>query len=242
MPENPRIFAHIRSYEDDVALCVHNLASSAQAVELDLSLVRGLPRRSRCSAARASRGSAQLPYLLTLAPRGFYWFLLEKEEGRRVMPSSSSSIPRRCAPGSSSSAGTRPSRARSAQLNLLEVAPLDGDEPEPLMALALVEARFHAGTHELYQLPLGFRHVDEGWSDGVIAQVGDRTMYDAMVDPALRAAARRRRCARATRIEHEDGVWTFALTDGAAVGRRAVRRAPGRRRAVELVDRASATS
>jgi maltokinase len=95
------------------------------------------------------------------------------------------------------------------QLNLLEVAPVDG-EPEPLMALALVEARFHAGTHELYQLPLGFRHVDEGWGDGVIAQVGDRTMYDAMVDPAL---ARRLVDAMRDdkRIEHEDGVWTFAL-------------------------------
>ena len=50
------------------------------------------------------------------------------------------------------------SKAREvAHLNVLEVAPLDG-EPEPMMALALVEARFHAGTHELYQLPLGFRH------------------------------------------------------------------------------------
>jgi maltokinase len=100
------------------------------------------------------------------------------------------------------------------QLNLLEVAPVDG-EPEPLMALALVEARFHEGTHELYQLPLGFRHADEGWSEGVIAQVDDRTMYDAMVDPAL--ARRLVEAMRADRrIEHEDGVWTFALSDGAA--------------------------
>ena len=96
------------------------------------------------------------------------------------------------------------------QLNLLEVAPLDGDEPEPQMALALVEARFHAGTHELYQLPLGFRHVDEGWSEHVIAQVGDRTMYDAVADPEC---ARRLAAAMADgrRLEHEDGVWTFAL-------------------------------
>ena len=107
------------------------------------------------------------------------------------------------------------SKARDVtQLNLLEVAPVDGGEPEPMMALALVEARFHAGTHELYQLPLGFRHVDEGWTEGAIAQVGDRTMYDAMVDPALA-----RRLVEAMRddrtIEHEDGVWTFATTDRA---------------------------
>ena len=40
-PANPRIFAHIRRYEDDIVLCVHNLARSAQAVELDLSPLRG---------------------------------------------------------------------------------------------------------------------------------------------------------------------------------------------------------
>ena len=36
-PDNPRIFAHVRRYEEDVVLCVHNLARSAQAVTLDLS-------------------------------------------------------------------------------------------------------------------------------------------------------------------------------------------------------------
>src|SRR5256714_5036582 len=36
-PSNTRIFAHIRTYEDDVILCVHNMARSAQAVELDPS-------------------------------------------------------------------------------------------------------------------------------------------------------------------------------------------------------------
>ena len=38
---NPRIFAVIRRFEDDVVLCVHNLARSAQAVELDLSAYEG---------------------------------------------------------------------------------------------------------------------------------------------------------------------------------------------------------
>ncbi len=39
--ENPRILAHVRRYEDEIALCVHNLARSAQAVELDLSPFEG---------------------------------------------------------------------------------------------------------------------------------------------------------------------------------------------------------
>ena len=66
-PSNPRIFAHVRRYEDDVMLCVHNLARSAQAVELDLSEYEGrypvelfgrsLPRRA---AVPADAGSARL--------------------------------------------------------------------------------------------------------------------------------------------------------------------------------------
>jgi maltose alpha-D-glucosyltransferase/alpha-amylase len=76
-PSNPRIFAHVRCYEDDVMLCVHNLARSAQAVELDLSRYGGrepveLFGRSRFPAI------GELPYLLTLGQRGFYWFLLEE--------------------------------------------------------------------------------------------------------------------------------------------------------------------
>ena len=38
----------------------------------------GCPRR--CSAAPASRAIGELPYLLTLAPRGFFWFLLREPE------------------------------------------------------------------------------------------------------------------------------------------------------------------
>ena len=52
---------------------------------------------------------------------------------------------------------------------------------EPFLALALVEIRFHASTHELYHLPLGFR---EGESDG-IAHVDGWTAFDALQDPSL---------------------------------------------------------
>jgi trehalose synthase-fused probable maltokinase len=54
----------------------------------------------------------------------------------------------------------------------------------PALLLALVEARFGEGTHETYQLPLGLRPADEGWSEGVIAQQDGWTVYDALADPA----------------------------------------------------------
>jgi maltose alpha-D-glucosyltransferase/alpha-amylase len=72
---NPHIFAHVRRYEDDIVLCVHNVARSAQAVELDLSQFEGLvPEEMFGRTAFPAIG--QFSYLLTLAPRGFFWFLL----------------------------------------------------------------------------------------------------------------------------------------------------------------------
>jgi maltose alpha-D-glucosyltransferase / alpha-amylase len=77
-PENPRIFAHVRRYEEDVVLCVHNLARSAQAVELDLGDFEGLVPEEMMGRSRFPRIGV-LPYLLTLAPRGWFWFRLTKE-------------------------------------------------------------------------------------------------------------------------------------------------------------------
>jgi maltose alpha-D-glucosyltransferase/alpha-amylase len=79
-PSNPRIFAHLRQFEDDLVLCVHNLARSAQAVELDLSAYRGRNPIEMFGHSRFPR-IGELPYLLTLAPRGFFWFELV-DEGR----------------------------------------------------------------------------------------------------------------------------------------------------------------
>jgi maltose alpha-D-glucosyltransferase/alpha-amylase len=75
-PENPRIFAHIRRYEEDIVLCVHNVARSAQAVELDLSQFAGLVPEEMFGRTRFP-AIGELPYLLTLAPRGFFWFQLK---------------------------------------------------------------------------------------------------------------------------------------------------------------------
>ncbi len=75
--ENTRIFAHLRTYADDVIMCVHNVARSAQAVELDLSAYEGRHPVEMFGRSRFPR-IGELPYLLTLAPRGFFWFILEK--------------------------------------------------------------------------------------------------------------------------------------------------------------------
>ena len=78
-PDNPRIFAHVRHHEDDTIICVHNLARSAQAVQLDLSRWEGMVPEEMLGRTRFP-AIGELPYLLTLAPRGFFWFQLRKDE------------------------------------------------------------------------------------------------------------------------------------------------------------------
>jgi maltose alpha-D-glucosyltransferase/alpha-amylase len=78
-PDNPRIFAHVRRYEEDIVLCVHNLARSAQAVQLDLSRFAGMVPEEMLGRSRFP-AIGELPYLLTLGPRGFFWFQLRALE------------------------------------------------------------------------------------------------------------------------------------------------------------------
>jgi maltose alpha-D-glucosyltransferase/alpha-amylase len=55
------------------------MARSAQAVELDLSEYEGRYPIELFGRSRFPR-IGELPYLLTLAPRGFYWFQLAEPE------------------------------------------------------------------------------------------------------------------------------------------------------------------
>jgi maltose alpha-D-glucosyltransferase/alpha-amylase len=80
--DNSKIFAHIRRFEEDIVLCVHNVARSAQAVQLDLSEYKKLVPEEMFGRTRFP-AIGDLPYLLTLAPRGFFWFQLRNPEIKR---------------------------------------------------------------------------------------------------------------------------------------------------------------
>ncbi len=78
-PRNRKILAYFRLYEDDIILCVANLARAAQAVELDLSAYKGcVPVELIGRSAFPPIG--ELPYLLTLAGHNYYWFQLTNSE------------------------------------------------------------------------------------------------------------------------------------------------------------------
>src|SRR5207249_1799526 len=74
-PGNRKVLAYLREYGEDVILCVANVARSAQPVELDLARYQGrVPVELLGRTAFPPIG--ELPYLLTIAAHGFYWFRL----------------------------------------------------------------------------------------------------------------------------------------------------------------------
>jgi trehalose synthase-fused probable maltokinase len=82
-----------------------------------------------------------------------------------------------------------------------------------VLVLTLVEARFPTGTHETYQVPLGLRPADEGWTERVIYQDADWTVYDALADPAAG-----RELLHAMRSGAEHGEFHFHWAAGAEAG------------------------
>jgi maltose alpha-D-glucosyltransferase/alpha-amylase len=82
-PSNRRVLAYLREYSGndgqgngaETLLCVANVSRAAQAVELDMAEFNGrVPVEMLGGAAFPPVG--QLPYLLTLPPYGFFWFVL----------------------------------------------------------------------------------------------------------------------------------------------------------------------
>jgi maltose alpha-D-glucosyltransferase / alpha-amylase len=74
-PGNRKVLTYLREFEDETILCVCNVSRVIQAVELDLSEFTGrVPVDLTGGSTFPPIG--QLPYLLTLPPFAFYWFIL----------------------------------------------------------------------------------------------------------------------------------------------------------------------
>ncbi len=76
-PSNTKVFAFLRAYEGRTVLCVYNLASSVQSVELDLDKFAGVRPTDLFSGNHLHEIGEGL-YPLTLAPHTFYWLNLSR--------------------------------------------------------------------------------------------------------------------------------------------------------------------
>jgi maltose alpha-D-glucosyltransferase/alpha-amylase len=92
-PENPRVIAYVRSFENEHILVVANLSRFVQYVELDLSRFKGMSPVELFSHSPFPQ-IGDLPYLLTLGPHGFVWFSVEQSRAGAVADLSDYVTPR----------------------------------------------------------------------------------------------------------------------------------------------------
>jgi len=76
-PSNRSVLAYLRQYNDEVILCVANLARTAQSTEIDLSEFKGRIPTEMLGRAPFQR-IGEHPFVVTLAPYGFFWFQLNE--------------------------------------------------------------------------------------------------------------------------------------------------------------------
>ncbi len=75
-PDNRKILAFLRHYQNECILVVANLARFVQYVELDLAAFKGMTPVEMFGRV-VFPPIGDLPYLLTLGPHAFFWFTLE---------------------------------------------------------------------------------------------------------------------------------------------------------------------
>jgi maltose alpha-D-glucosyltransferase/alpha-amylase len=73
--ENPSVLAYVRTEGDDIVVCVSNLSRFAQPIELNLQRWEGTTPIELLGRVPFPR-IGELPYFITLAPYGFFWFQL----------------------------------------------------------------------------------------------------------------------------------------------------------------------
>jgi maltokinase len=99
------------------------------------------------------------------------------------------------------------------EFRVLDLVALESEDP--VVAIAIAEARFGSGRHEVYQVPIAVRQLSSGWDQGVIYRGDEHLVYDALVDEAASAALAAQFAAGAT-IERPAGCLRFHWDAGAA--------------------------
>ncbi|MDH5626646.1 MAG: alpha-glucosidase C-terminal domain-containing protein, partial [Nitrospira sp.] len=83
-PANGKVLAYLRRYEGITLLLVHNLAESAQSVELDLKEFAGSTPIELMGDSRFPTVTTR-PYVVTLAPYGYYWMNVVPEQAGKEL-------------------------------------------------------------------------------------------------------------------------------------------------------------
>ena len=194
-PENPRVLAFIRSYEQERILVVANLSRFVQYAELDLSQFKTMVP-IELFGRNPFPAISERPYPFTLGPHVFLWFSIEAAHSGSGAELSGYRMPQIDVPGGVETLMHEPMRHR---LNLIlpdylphcrwfraksrsiraaritEVLPLS--ENSATTYLTLVNVDYRNAESETYVLPIslatgeGAAAVRSQWPERVIAQV-----------------------------------------------------------------------
>ena len=197
-PENRKVLAFVRKYEDETILVLANLSRYSQFAELDLSRFKGAIPIELFGQTEFPR-IGELPYFITLGPHSFYWFEIRSEEAARKASSRPDAGPRVLTVTASWEEllegrtktwfeavlpeYLRPRRwfggkARRIQnCQIVEVIDLPGAVAGGDARLLLLRIDYVEGEPETYQFPIIFTTGESAeraaaeWPDSVIARV-----------------------------------------------------------------------
>jgi len=176
---NPKVLAFVRTWEDEQVLVVANLSRYAQYVELDLARYAGATP-IEVFGSTEFRPIDATPYVLTLGPHGFYWFVLVSQRPKAVIGPDGRGLSVIEVAGEWTSAlreddgeaisgallaflrvqrwyGGKARRAGQVMVRDTVRLALDGRE----VWLALVHVSYTEGDPDTYQLTLGWAEGDE---------------------------------------------------------------------------------
>jgi maltose alpha-D-glucosyltransferase/alpha-amylase len=208
-PENNKVLAFTRTYEDENILVVCNLSRFPQAVELDLQDAEGFTPVEVFGKNKFPKIGAH-PYPVTLGPYGYYWFLLKSEEStlqnadlpeitlknlaaydQKIVNKLESQV----LPYYLHKCRWFGGKARTIQrIEVIDYIPIP--VPKEEVALLILEVSYNEGLPELYQLSLTFASGDMAESlltncpQSVVANAtlnGEKgVLFDAVYSEAFR--------------------------------------------------------
>jgi len=199
LPDNAKILAFIRKFEEESILVVVNLSRYFQVVEMDLSKYAGCVPEEVASQNRFPV-IKESPYVMTLGPHNYLWLLLRKEEevisigGERALPElRTSGNWNRVLEGETLKEfedeilpnyikgcrwfGGKGKTIR--KVNLVEKIPITKDSD--LSHVLLLSVGYTEGTRDLYFLPVSFaltRKGEESPEEFIVEGLKVRLDYD----------------------------------------------------------------
>ncbi len=214
-PANSKVLAFLRSYRDETMLVLANLSRYSQAVELDLQDFRDFVPKEVFSNNKFPT-IKEAPYLFTIGPHGYYWFLLEKPAvplGRI----DDTQVPKMKVPKYEELFSQSNIKILTGRLirNYIKTCRWFGGKARLIREIVLsdmvhfsfqqesfswlvIEVRYIEGLPELYQLPLSFATGEsesvlrESSTAGIIAPVvignNQGILYDAVYSSLFREA------------------------------------------------------